>query len=226
MGNWFIVDELTGFTMTHFYRSRFLLASLLLLACMAPFVAAFTVSSVNVTPGGFQSAGTSMTVVSILNFPAAGATTFPPDSELLMSTDLIDPSWRAVVAVDGNETPRDVMYGREMTLPGTFLSYLPSQAVQLTVTLSGKMPSDRHPGEAFLKIQERDPAKNIVSGHQVDMPEVPLASLTTPSAPATGSATITTSAPVPAGATPASPAWAGAAAIAMIGSALFVRNRE
>ena len=113
-----------------------------------------------------------------------------------------------------------------MILPGKVLSYLPSQSVQLNVTVSGKVPSDRHPGQTLMTVQEWNAAKNIVSHDQVPMPEVALVPATTLPAPADETANATTSASQPAATTPASPAWTGAAVLALAGAALLVMRRR
>jgi hypothetical protein len=212
--------------MTQYHRLRFFLAIFLLFAGMMPYVSAFTVSSVDVKPSGFQSAGTSMTVISLINFQAAGAKTFPSDSELQMSTDLVDPYWVPIVVLDGKETRLQIEAGEEMILPGEYLSYSPSQSVQLMVTLSGKIPSDRHSGEYIVNILERDSAKNIVSSAHVAMPEVPLIPMTTPTSPTKKPTIMKTYTPIPTDTTQASPVWTGAAIIAIIGAALVVVRRK
>lgn len=209
---------------------RFLLACFLLAACMIPVVSAFTVTSVTMTPPGYQPAGTPVTVAVAINFPAAGPTTFLNSSDLLISTELVDPDWASVVVVDGKETALPLTSGAEITVPGTLLSFRPSQSVELNVTLSGKIPSDRHPGENMMKIQERDAAKKIVAGENIAMPEITLVPTSAP--PVTANVTTTrtrfgtTPALPPAATTPASPSWAGAAVIALAGAALLATMRK
>jgi hypothetical protein len=212
--------------MKQFLPLSFLLAFFLVFVGMTPCVSAFTVSSVNVGPAGFQPAGTQMNIISIMSFPAAGATTFPQDSELQLSTDLVDSYWVPILIVDGVETRLEIRGGSEMMLAGYNLSYKPSQSVQLMVTLTGKMPSNRHSGDNFLKIQERDSATNIVSTAQVAMPEVTLIPLTTPTVPTKKPTTLKTFTPIPTDTTQASAAGTGAVIIALLGAALLAMRRR
>lgn len=213
--------------MKQFLPPGIFLAIFLVFAGIIPCVSAFTVSTVDVTPGGFQPAGTQMNVISIMSFPAAGPTTFSPDSELQMSTDLVDSYWVPILIVDGVETRLEIRGGGEMNLAGYNLSYKPSQSVQLMVTLTGKMPSDRHSGDNFLKIQERDSAANIISTAQVAMPEVTLIPLaTSATVPTKKSTTLKTFTPIPTDTTPASAAGTGAVILALLGAALLAMRQR
>ena len=211
--------------MTPFHRIGFFLALFLLVTCITPCVSAFTVSSVDVKPPGFQPVGTSMTVISLMNFQAAGAKTFPSDSVLQMSTDLVDPYWLPIVVLDGKETRLPIQAGRELTLSGEYLSYSPSQSVQLMVTVSGKIPSDRTSGQNIVEIQEKDSARNVVSSAHVAMPEIPLISETTPAALTKKPTPVKTFTPI-ATETPTSPIGTEAGIIAVIGAALLVVRRR
>ena len=208
------------------HRIRLFLVFFLLFACETSCVSAFTVSSVDVKPPGYQSAETSMTVISVINFQAAGATTFPSNSTLRMSTDLVDPYWVPIVVLDGKDTRLSIQAGEELVLPGEYLSYSPSQSVQLMVTLSGKIPSERISGQNIVEIEEKDSGKNVVSSARVAMPEIPLIPLTTPTAPTKKPTAKKTFTPIPTDTTQASSAGIGAGIFAMIGAALLVMRRR
>jgi hypothetical protein len=212
--------------MNHYHRPWFIPAFFLLLLCMTPCVSAFTVSSVDVKPAGFQPAGTSMTVISVINFPAASAKTFPNSSELRMSTDLVEPYWVPLLVLDGTETRMDIQSGNEFILAGDYLSYPPSQSVQLMVTLTGKIPSDRSAAANILEIQERDSAKNIVSSAHIAMPESAVIPVTTLTAPTKKTTTMKIFTPIPTDTTHASPVGIGAGILAVIGAVLLVLWRR
>jgi hypothetical protein len=213
--------------MKHALSLMVIMAIFLVFAGIMPCVSAFTVSSVDVTPGGFQPAGTEMNVIAIMSFPAAGPTTFAKDSGLQLSTDLVDSYWVPILIVDGVETRLEIRGGGEMNLAGENLSYKPSQSVQLMVTLTGKMPSDRNSGDNFVKIQERDSAGNIVSTAQVAMPEVTLIPLPPSTAVTTKkTTTLKTFTPIPTGTTPVSAAGPVAVIGALLGVALLALRRE
>ncbi len=207
-------------------RSWILLVFLLLCAGMMPGVSAFFLSSANLSPPGFQPAGTPMTVTTDLTFPAAGPTTFPPDGELLIRTSLVDPYWEPVLVVDGNATRLAIVTGGELLIPGRNLSYPAAQSVKLQVTLTGKIPSERTADEDMVTIQERDSAHILVSASHVPMPEVPRITQATVSTPVKETTTLKTFTPIPTGTTPASPGWSGAGIIALLGAALLAMRRR
>jgi hypothetical protein len=211
--------------MTQFHRLSIFPAIVLLLACIMPYVSAFTVSSVSIDPPGNQAAGTPITVRSVIDFSSAGNGTFPQASELQMSTDLVNPYWVPVLDLDGKDTHMDIKAGGEMTIPGWYLSYPSSQNVQVMVTVTGNVPADPTPKQNLLKIQELDADKNVVSTAHIAMPEAPIMTQSTVSAPTKKPTTKKTFTPI-ATDTPASPATTLAAVLATIGSALLVVRRR
>ena len=212
--------------MNRFLKPGFFLAVFLLFSCIVPWGSAFTVSSVDVRPSGFQSAGTPMTVITVIEFPVSGKETFPSSNDLLMSTDLVDPYWVPIVVLDGQETRLEIKAGGEMIVPSWYLSYPSSQELQLMMTLTGKIPSDRHTGDTIVKIQERDAAKNIVSTASVGMPEVPLVSETTQIPPTKKPTSTKIYTPIPTDTPSASMAGAGTGIVALAGAALLVMKRK
>ena len=171
--------------MTLFHRLRFFLALFLLCAGIAPCVSAFSVSSTNVNPLGYQAPGTPMTVNASIDFFPKGNVTFPLANELHMSTDLVDPSWAPVVVLDGRETHLPQETGESVVVPALYLSYPSEQNVRLLVTVTGNIPANPTSDQDLLKVQEMDSGKNIVSTPHLAMPEVPVMPPSTPAIPAT-----------------------------------------
>jgi|WetSurMetagenome_2_1015567.scaffolds.fasta_scaffold50834_3 hypothetical protein len=202
------------------------LAVFLLFACITPGGSAFTVSSVTVDPPGFQLAGTPMTVNTVIHFYSGPTGNFPKENELLLSTDLVDPHWVPVLILDGVETHMDVTSGDELTIPGWYLSYPPSQKVELVVKLTGNIPSNRKTGENLVEMQERDAAKTVVSSAHIAMQEVPLETQVTQTTPTKKSTTIKVFTPLATDTTPASPVGTGVVILAVTGVALFVMKRQ
>jgi hypothetical protein len=209
--------------MKQFHRLRFLLAIFLLFACITPYVSAFTVSSININPQGYQAAGTPMTVNSAIDFSSEGTETFPSASELHMSTNLVDPHWVPVLVLNGVETHLQQKTGGSLIFPGWYFSYPSTERVQLKVTLKGNIPMNPSPSQNFLKIQEVDSGNNIVSTAHVDMPATPITTLSTPTKPTTTK--IFT--PIPTDTTTQkSPIGIEAGIIAIIGAALLVLKQK
>ena len=202
------------------------LAVFLLFACITPGGSAFTVSSVSVDPPVFQLAGTPMTVNTVIHFYSGPTGNFPKENELLLSTDLVDPHWVPVLILDGVETHLDVTSGDELTIPGWYLSYPPSQKVELVVKLTGNIPSNRKTGENLVEMQERDAAKTVVSSAHIAMQEVPLETLSTQATLTKKPTTLKVFTPLSTDTTPASPVGTGSVILAVTGVALLVMKRQ
>jgi hypothetical protein len=211
--------------MNHFFRPRIFAAILVIGICIMSCASAFTLSSVTVNPPGNLAAGTPVTIRAVIDFPAGGTRTFPNGSELQMSTDLASPYWVPVLVLDGRDTHMDIKAGEELVLPGLYLSYPPSQSVQVVMTVTGNIPAYPSPQQNLLKIEEVDADKNVVSTAHIAMPEAPLMSLFSPTTPTKIPTTKKTFTPI-ATDTPASPAGTGLAIIAMTGAALLVMRRR
>lgn len=212
--------------MKRFRQLYLFLAVFLLFACVTPGGSAFSVSSVTVEPPGFQLAGTPMTVNTVIHFYSGSTGNFPKENEFLMSTDLIDPHWVPVLILDGVETHMDITSGDELIIPGEYLSYPPSQKVELVVKLTGNVPSNRKSGENLMEMQERDPARAVVSRAHIAMQEVPLETLSTQTTTVPKSTTMKVFTPLATDTTPASPAGTVPAVIALAGVALLVMRRR
>ena len=211
--------------MTSIHRLSIFLAICLLFTCIPFGVSAFTVSSVTIDPPGNQAAGTAMTVRSVIDFSSSGNGTFPPASELQMSTDLSKPYWVPVLVLDGKDTHMEITAGESLTIPGLYLSYPPSQNMQLLVTVTGNIPPDPSPKQNLLQIQELDSSMNVVSTAHIAMPEAPMMPLSTPSLPTKKPTIKKTFTPI-ATETPTSPGCTGAGIIAIMGAALLGMRRK
>lgn len=208
--------------MKHVPQLRVFLAIFLLFVCITFSVSAFTVASVYVTPRGDQPASTPMTVTAVIDFASRGGTeTFPAASELQMSTGLADPHWYPVLVVDGVKTNLTEQSGKVLILPGWYLSYPAKQTAQLRVTLTGKIPATRSPGQDILQVQELDSGARVVSTAHLEMPAEPVL------APAQKTTTPSIFTPIPTD-TPSqkSPLWAGYGIIAILGVLLHGIKRR
>lgn len=201
--------------MKQFPKPEVLLAVFLLFSGLTLSVSAFTVASVYVIPRGEQPAGTPVTVNAAIDFSSPGKETFPAANELQMSTDLADPHWFPVLVVDGVKTNLTEQSGEMLILPGWYLSYPAKQTAQVRVTLTGKIPTNRQPGQDILKVQELDSGTRVVSTAHVEMPADPVLTATQKTA------TPTIFTPIPADTpTPQSPLGAGCGIIAILGALL------
>lgn len=202
--------------------------SFLLLACMMP-VSAFTLSSVNISPRGEQAAGTPMTVSAVIDLPSSGTVTFPSDSELRLSTDLVNPRWATVLVLDGVDTGLLPESRKTFAITGYYLSYPPGQTVQVRLTLTGNLPEDVSPGRDLLNVQELDSGKNILKTARLDLPAIPATAAPAPAKTPLPKITTPkrTFTPIPTDTpTQASPQVAGAGVLAITAAALLAMRRR
>jgi len=214
--------------MNHVRSFTLFLAVFLLLAGITPCVSAFTISSTNVSPRGYQAAGTPMTINAVIDFPSKDFDTFPRDSELQLSTSLVHAYWDPVLVLDGVETHLGKEAGDSLTVTGYYLSYPASQNVQLKVTLTGTIPANPSPDQDLVKALEMDSAMHVVSTARVAMSEAPFMALTTDGTPTTRpTPTKKIFTPIPTTTTTQeSPISAEAGILATVGAALVVARRK
>jgi hypothetical protein len=125
----------------------------------------FEVDSIAVDPAGDLASGTPVTVSFRVNFSETGNETFPSADELQMSTGLENPRWATVLVLDGVENPQPDFTGRVLSLSGWVLSYRPSNAEWLKVTLSGTAPRVTSSANVTLfTVTELDSAGNRIAG--------------------------------------------------------------
>jgi hypothetical protein len=213
--------------MKQFHGLRVFPAVFLLLALIASPVSAFTVSSTDISPPGYQAAGTSMTVNAVIDFFSRANETFPAANGLHLSTGLGDPRWAGVLVLNGVETRLPPATGGSSEVPGYYLSYPRTETMQLKVTLTGTIPADTSPGQDILKIQETDPDNTVVSTAHLEMPAAPPAPVTPQSTPTKIPTTRRIFTPIPtATPTQASPVGMEAGIIAALGAGLACLKRK
>ena len=120
---------------------------------------------VTITPDREIIAGTPVTVTVRKHFTGYEAWTFPPDHDLLFSTDLANPQWTYSILLDGNENPRIPRPGRALGVTGFELSYPRETYEDLIVTVEGTAPrvSAAAPG-TVLQISEMDKSGDVIPG--------------------------------------------------------------
>jgi len=132
-------------------------------------VSAYTVSQVSVNPAGDLTPGTPVTVSFTIQFASSGGETFPTDNTLDFSTDLDNPRWNTVLALNNIDNPQPTEGGKNYQLDGWILSY-PSSDVEenLRVNLDGIAPAvPTTTNKTIVRIQELDGRNNVVSGSVV-----------------------------------------------------------
>lgn len=132
-------------------------------------VSAYTVSQVSVNPSGDLAPGTPVTVSFTIQFASTGGDTFPTESTLDLYTDLDNPKWSAVLALNNIDNPQPLDNKKNVYLTGWVLSY-PSSDVEenLRITLEGVAPTvTSTTNKTIIRIQELDSRNNVVSGSVV-----------------------------------------------------------
>jgi hypothetical protein len=137
-------------------------------------VSAYTVSQVSVNPSGDLPPGTPVTVSFTIQFAGSGGDTFPTESTLDLFTDLDNPKWSAVLALNNIDNPQPLDNKKNVYLTGWILSY-PSSDVEenLRMTLEGVAPTvTSTTNKTIVRIQELDSRNNVVSGSVVTVSRI------------------------------------------------------
>jgi hypothetical protein len=137
-------------------------------------VSAYTVSQVSVNPSGDLAPGTPVTVSFTIQFASTGGDTFPTESTLDLYTDLDNPKWSAVLALNNIDNPQPLDNKKNVYLTGWVLSY-PSSDVEenLRITLEGVAPTvTSTTNKTIIRIQELDSRNNVVSGSVVTVSRI------------------------------------------------------
>jgi hypothetical protein len=140
----------------------------ILLACIQ-IASAYTVSQVSVNPAGSLTPGTPVTVSFTIQFASSGERTFPTDNTLDFYTDLDNPRWNTVLALNNIDNPQPTKGGKNYQLNGWILSY-PSTDVEenLRVNLEGVAPAvTSTTNKTIVRVQELDSRNKVVSGSVV-----------------------------------------------------------
>ncbi|MEN6396035.1 MAG: hypothetical protein ABFC78_06085 [Methanoregula sp.] len=144
-----------------------ILAVVALFFCI-PAVSAFTVEGMTIEPSGSLTPGTTVTASFKIGFSASSSLTFPEGSDLVLTTDLKDPSWSYTILLDDVENPRNPVGGKTLELSGFELSYPSSVSEVIRVTLKGTAPSvDATSEKNILNVKEVDSNGNTVASSVV-----------------------------------------------------------
>jgi len=131
-------------------------------------VSAFTVESYTCNPSGSLTPNTPVTVSYAIGFASASGTTFPPGSDLVMTTDLTNPKWAYSLILDGVENTRSPVSGKTIELSGFEVSYPSSVTEKMRVTLTGTAPTvDTSISKVILDVYEVNSAGNKVTSTQL-----------------------------------------------------------
>ncbi len=110
-----------------------------------------------------------MTVSFTIQVAGSGSETFPTDNTLDFYTDLDNPRWNTVLALNNIDNPQPTEGGKNYQLNGWILSY-PSTDVEetLRVNLEGVAPAvTSTTNKTIVRVQELDGRNNVVSGSVV-----------------------------------------------------------
>jgi len=132
-------------------------------------VSAYTVSQISVNPAGDLTPGTPVTVSFTIQFAGSGGDTFPTGSTIDLYTDLDNPRWSAVLALNNIDNPQPLENKKNVYLTGWILSY-PSSDVEenLRMNLEGVAPAvTSTTNKTIVRVQELDSRNNVVSGSMV-----------------------------------------------------------
>jgi len=115
---------------------------LLVLVFSIPAVYAFSTSTVDVSPSGDLTPGSTVTASFTIKFATSGDETFPKDDTLSLSTDLENPNWNVVLVLNDIDNVQPVDNAKTVDITGWVLSYDPSDFEEsMRVTLTGTAPS-------------------------------------------------------------------------------------
>ena len=176
-------------------KCRWLLLCLLVVSvCPA---AAFSVSSVSVSPSGDVYPGDPVNV-SVTVYAASG-TAFPSYDDLQFVTELDDPVWSYTIIVNGVENVRPPERGKSLTLSGFELNYQNKDEVIVKTVLRAHVPATAPLGaeKTFITVQELDARSYVISSSVVEVRHLVGQPTPTPT-PAFGSIAVTSE---PSGAT-------------------------
>ena len=150
------------------------LTRLVILAVVAsilciPVVSAFSVGEMSIDPSGSLTPNSAVTAKFKVTFSASSDLTFPAGSDLVMTTDLTNPTWTYTLILDEVENPRNPVGGKTLDLSGFELSYPSSVDEVISVTLVGTAPSvDTTTNKIMVNIKEIDSNGNTIASSMVN----------------------------------------------------------
>jgi hypothetical protein len=134
-----------------------------------PTVSAFSVEGLTIDPSGSLTPGTPVTASFKIGFSASSDNTFPSGSDLVMTTDLNNPTWSYTVILNEVENPRNPVGGKTLELSGFEISYPAKVSESIRVTLTGTTPSvDTTTEKIILNVKEIDSNGNTVTSSMVN----------------------------------------------------------
>ena len=174
---------------------RVILAAVFLAMCV-PFVSAWNVDSYTIAPSGSLAQNTPVKVSFTVEFPInTSEATFPSGSDLVMTTDLANPTWSYTITTsDGGSAVTPGFYNQTLDLSGIILSYQGHGSEVMSVTLTGTTPVvNTTSSKTMLNAYEVDKTGRAVTGSQVTETAVVSDSIQTPATTTTTTSTTTNS---------------------------------
>jgi hypothetical protein len=150
-----------------------ILATVFLAVCV-PLVSAWTVESYTINPSGSLTPNTSVKVSFNVEFPAnTSEITFPVGSDLVLTTDLVNPAWSYTITNgNGGSSVTPSYYNQTLDLSGIILSYRGhgsghgSEVMNVTLTATTPMVSTAT-SKTILNVHEVDKTGNVITSSQV-----------------------------------------------------------
>ena len=146
-----------------------ILATVFLAVCI-PLVSAWTIDSYMIDPSGPLTPNTTVNVSFSVEFPTSSSgTTFPPGSDLVMTTDLINPTWLYTITTgDGGSAVAPGFSNQVLDVSGFVLSNKGRFSQVMNVRLTGTTPvvsTTTH--RTILNVHEVDKTGRVITISQV-----------------------------------------------------------
>lgn len=151
------------------YSLKWILLLFVLVTCI-PIGYAYTVSTVDISPSGDLTPGTTVTASFNIQFATSGDETFPTSDTLELHTDLESPNWNVVLVLNDVDNVQPVDNAKTIDLTGWILSYKPSDVTEsMRVTLTGTAPSvTSTTSKVIASVAELDSSGNEVAGSKIN----------------------------------------------------------
>ena len=146
---------------------------MLLVVCLSvllvPGVSAYNLSQISIFPTGALTPNTAVEISGLLDFPATSGGTFPSANNLVLTTDLKNPTWTYTLILDGVENPRNPIGGQMLNLSGFKISYPLTVKESIRFTLEGNAPTvdQTWSKKTLICIQEIDAKGNAINASAV-----------------------------------------------------------
>jgi len=193
----FINDNTTRMKISGIVGGVFLLFSLILIV---PAAATISLQDVQVTPTGDSiPVGDLVNGSAMIQIIPQGPTTFIEGYTLVLSTDLENARWNAIVMVDGTQAaviPKD---GNFVFINGYLLSYPTNRDVAVSVQVEGDVPSLTHgtPIRVLQAEELNNQGQSVGDTEQVVVRSVENMGTEAITSPTAGKATVVVTVPVP-----------------------------